>query len=148
MGSISRAAARLPRPWRQYPSSPDGWRVKNACEMFSLSISKSLLTNNVMSLGLQQYNHILSSKVSVLQNDSQGNDTNKTTTNPKLPFPRIILCLGCWQHWNRKVTMVIISLLLVTMTVAWATKWKLKCQHRPLLLEEISLTTIGYGACT
>ena len=29
MGSASLAAARPPGPWRQYPSSPEGWGVKN-----------------------------------------------------------------------------------------------------------------------
>ena len=31
MGSASLAAARPPGPWRQYPSSPEGWGVKIAC---------------------------------------------------------------------------------------------------------------------
>ena len=29
MGSASLTAARSPGPWRQYPSSPEGWGVKN-----------------------------------------------------------------------------------------------------------------------
>ena len=33
MGSASLAAARPPGPWRQYPSSPEGWRVKISLEL-------------------------------------------------------------------------------------------------------------------